>query len=85
MVQLGAGWLLIGMAPIVGAIPGPGGIFLFVGGAVLLLRNSAWARRRYVTLKRRWPKMGHASDRIMRRTSALRRHARAKQRACQPD
>ncbi len=79
------GWLLMLLAPVVGVLPGPGGIFVFVAGLILLLRNSAWAKRRYVQLKRRWPKLGHASDRIMRRASALRRHAVRKERACQPD
>ena len=78
------GWLLIGLSPLIGILPGPGGILLFVPGLILLIRNSAWAKRKYVALKRRWPKLGHASDRMMRRASALRRHSRA-QRACQPD
>jgi len=82
---LGLGWALIALSPAIGVLPGPGGIFVFAAGAILLLRNSAWAKRRYVALKRRWPRFGHASDRMMRRTSALRRHARAKARACQPD
>lgn len=77
------GWLLIGLSPLIGILPGPGGILLFVPGLILLIRNSAWAKRRYVELKRRWPRLGHASDRMMRRASAIRRHAR--QRACQPD
>ena len=70
-----AGWVLIALAPVVGVLPGPGGIFLFAGGAALVLRNSHWAKRRYVGLKRRWPKLGHACDRVMRRASALRRRA----------
>jgi hypothetical protein len=82
---MGLGWVLIILSPIVGVLPGPGGILLFVPGAILLLRNSVWARRRYVELKRRFPKFGHMSDRLMRRASALRRHARDKARACQPD
>jgi len=49
---------------------------LFVAGLVLVLRNSAWARRRFVRIKRRWPRVGALSDRLMRRGSALRRRAR---------
>ena len=79
------GWLLMALAPVVGVLPGPGGIFVFAAGVILLLRNSAWAKRRYVALKRSWPKLGHACDRVMRRASALRRHALRKARAVQPD
>jgi hypothetical protein len=79
------GWLLIALSPAVGIWPGPGGIFVFVAGLILLLRNSAWARRRYVMLKKRYPKLGNACDRVMRRASALRRHALHKARAVQPD
>ena len=80
---LAAGWLLIALAPVVGILPGPGGVFVFAAGAALVLRNSAWAKRRYVELKRRWPRLGHGCDRVMRRPSALRR--RAIQRTCQPE
>ena len=64
---MGLGWLLIALSPVVGAIPGPGGIFVFVAGVVLLIRNSCWAKRRYILLKRRWPKLGRATDKVMRR------------------
>ena len=75
-VQLLLGVLLILAAPLLAPVPGPAGIFLFAGGMVLVLRNSRWARRRWARLKRRWPRGGHLVDRIMRRRSALRRHAR---------
>ena len=71
------GWLLIAASPVVGVLPGPGGIFVFAAGVILLLRNSAWARRRYVAFKRRWPKVGHHCDRAMRRPSARRRNTLA--------
>jgi hypothetical protein len=76
--QLGAGGLLIVAAPLASPLPGPGGILLFAGGLMLILRNSAWARVRFVRLKRRWPRTGRLVDRAMRRRSALRRHARDK-------
>ena len=78
MLYLSVGWMLLALVPIVGPLPGPGGIFLLAGGLILLLRNSAWARRRYVGLKRRWPRMGDLCDRAMRRPSALRRRALAR-------
>ena len=76
IVQLALGVLLIIGAGIVGPLPGPGGIFLFAGGLILILRNSLWARRKFARAKRRWPRTGALLDRAMRRPSALRRHAR---------
>jgi hypothetical protein len=61
------GWLLIAASPAVGILPGPGGVFVFAAGAALLIRNSCWAKRRYIRLKRRFPKFGRAVDRMMRR------------------
>ena len=72
------GVLLIVASPLVGLLPGPGGVFVFAGGLVLVLRASRWARLRWARLKRRFPRLGHLADRVMRRPSALRRHARAK-------
>ncbi len=74
-LQLALGVLLIVASPLVGVLPGPGGIFLFAGGLVLVLRNSAGARRQWARVKRRWPKLGDLADRAMRRRSALRRKA----------
>lgn len=75
LAQLVAGVLLIIASPFVGVIPGPGGIFVFAAGMVLVLRNSLWARRRWARAKRRWPKLGDLADRTMRRRSALRRRS----------
>lgn len=61
------GWLLIALTPLVGPIPGPGGIIVFAAGVTLLVRNSTWAKRVYVRVKRRWPKLGWAADKVMRR------------------
>jgi len=80
ILGLTAGWGLIGLAAVIGPLPGPGGIIVFAAGAAMILRNSAWAKRRYVHLKRRWPRFGHQCDRIMRRPSALRRRAIAEAR-----
>ena len=47
------GILLIIVAPLVGAIPGPGGVFVFARGLGLVLKYSEWAKRQYVRFKRR--------------------------------
>ncbi len=72
------GILIIIVSPIIGAIPGPGGIFVFAAGLVLVLQNSAWARGHFARAKRRWPKFGHYADMALRRRSFRRRQQRAK-------
>ena len=74
-----AGFLLIIVSPLVGAIPGPGGVFVFAAGLALILQNSEWAKRLYVRFKRRHPNKGRWADWGLRRSSARRRDARLKQ------
>jgi len=74
-----AGILLIIVSPLVGAIPGPGGVFVFAAGLALILQNSEWAKRLYVRFKRKHPNKGRWADWGLRRTSARRREARLKQ------
>jgi len=84
LVRIGllvTGILLIAVTPLVGIIPGPGGIFVFAAGLVLVLQNSNWARGRFVRLKRRWPRFGHYADMALRRRSFRRRQQRAKEAA----
>ena len=69
------GILLMAIAPIIGALPGPGFIIVFPLGLGLSLKYSAWAKRRYVHFKRRWPKHGAWADWGLRRQSAKRRIA----------
>jgi hypothetical protein len=69
---LGAFLLII--SPIVGALPGPGGIIVAAIGLAMVLRTSMWARRRYVNFKRWQPKVGNLTDLAMRRPSARRRN-----------
>jgi hypothetical protein len=76
---LALGGLLVAAAPVVGVLPGPGGIFLFAGGLALLLRNSGRVRRWYARAMRRWPRAGALADRAMRRPSARRRRERTAQ------
>ncbi|ODU21696.1 MAG: hypothetical protein ABS87_04850 [Sphingomonas sp. SCN 67-18] len=73
LTLMAIGWLLIAGAPVVGVLPGPGGLVLFAGGLALLLRNSLWVKRHYVRFKRRWPRYGAWADRGLRRSSARRR------------
>ncbi|SEM39847.1 hypothetical protein SAMN05192583_0044 [Sphingomonas gellani] len=81
IAMLSLGIVLIVVSPVLGALPGPGGIFVFAGGLILVLRSSRWARTRWVRIKRRWPRMGHLVDRAMRRGSTQRRLARAREEA----
>jgi hypothetical protein len=73
------GCLLILVSPIVGPIPGPGGIIVFAAGLALVLKYSAWAKRKYVEFKRAHPKKGAWADWGLRRRSALRRDALLKE------
>ncbi|RYG89620.1 MAG: hypothetical protein EON59_01125 [Alphaproteobacteria bacterium] len=75
------GALLILVTPLVGIIPGPGGIFTFAAGLVLVLQNSNWARGRFVRLKRRWPRFGHYADMALRRRSFRQRQKRDREAA----
>lgn len=79
------GGLLILATPFVGLLPGPGGIFVFAAGLSLILKNSLWAKRRYVEFKRRWPRHGAWADWGLRRSSAKRRDAIAKEQAADAD
>jgi len=68
------GFLLIAITPLVGPIPGPGGIITFGAGLSLILKYTGWAKRLYVRFKRRHPKKGSWADWSLRRASARRRH-----------
>ena len=66
--QLVLGVLLMLAAPIIGIpTPGPLGIFIFGFGFALVLRNSRWARRRYLRYTRRYPRVRRAVDFGLRR------------------
>jgi hypothetical protein len=72
------GVLIMIIAPIIGLLPGPGGIVVFAFGLALALRSSLWAKRRYVDLKRWQPRIGGWADWGLRRPSAKRRKERSK-------
>ena len=69
------GIVLLIVSPLVGAIPGPGGIVVAGIGLALVLKTSMWAKRRYVSFKRWQPKAGRWTDWALRRRSAARRDA----------
>ena len=72
------GLLLMAASPLVGVLPGPGGVIVFAAGLALVLKYSDWAKRKYVEFKRRHPNKGAWADWGLRRRSALRRQAREK-------
>jgi hypothetical protein len=74
MAALAAGWVIMALSLPIGALPGPGGIVVFAFGLALVLRNSRWAKRQYVRFKRRWPKIGHLTDKGLGRRSARKKH-----------
>jgi hypothetical protein len=74
------GFILIALTPLVGPIPGPGGIIVFGAGLTLVLRYSEWAKRQYVKFKRKHPRKGAWTDWGLRRRSHQRREAIRKER-----
>jgi hypothetical protein len=74
------GVVLMLVSPLAGIIPGPGGIFVFAIGLAMVLKTSMWAKRHYVRIKRRQPKMGRWADWGLRRRSARRREQLLKER-----
>jgi hypothetical protein len=74
------GILLIVSSPLLGVLPGPGGVIVFAAGLALVLKYSEWAKRKYVEFKRRHPNKGRWADWGLRRPSARRREEIRKQR-----
>ncbi len=79
------GCVLLALSPLAGVIPGPGGVFVAAAGLTLMLRNSRWAKRRYVRFKKWQPKAGSWFDWGLRRGSARRREALRKLQDTLPD
>ncbi|HEX8643748.1 MAG TPA: hypothetical protein VF702_07520 [Allosphingosinicella sp.] len=84
---VGIGLFLIALTPIVGPIPGPGGVIVFAAGLSLVLKYSGWAKRLYVRFKKKHPNKGRWADWGLRRASAARREelARAREVAAQAE
>lgn len=81
LMMLALGPALIVLSPVVGLIPGPGGVIVLLAGVALTLQSSQVAKRVYVRAKRRWPALGHWSDKGLRRPSHFRRLRRKRERA----
>lgn len=79
LYMLVLGPTLIVLSPVVGLIPGPGGLVVLVIGLGLTLKHSRLAKRYYVRIKRRWPRLGHWSDKGLKRPSHFRRLRRKQQ------
>ena len=64
VAQMIAGLLLMIAAPPLALIPQPfpAALIIFGIGLALVLRNSGWARRRYVRWHRRFPRAGRVAD-----------------------
>ena len=76
------GVLLLIVSPLVGLIPGPGGVVVAGIGLALILKTSIWAKRHYVRLKKKRVRLrgrnfilGEWTDWALRRRSAKRREA----------
>ena len=78
---VGIGCFLIALTPLVGPIPGPGGIVVFAAGLSLVLKYSGWAKLLYVRFKRKHPNKGRWADWGLRRQSAKRREELRKEQA----
>jgi hypothetical protein len=61
------GWGLMILAPLIGWLPGPGGLILFPIGLALVLKNSHWAKRQYAKHAKRHPEYGEWANWAMRR------------------
>ncbi len=57
VVLLGIGWILVAAGPVVGLLPGPGGIPISAAGLVLILSQSYTAKRIFIRWQQRHPKV----------------------------
>lgn len=74
LALIGMGWTIIGLGALMSPLPGPFGLPVAIVGGIILLRNSPSARRRFVRLKRRFPRLFHPVERILQK---LRKRSRA--------
>ena len=60
------GVLVIVLGVLIAPLPGPGGLPVIAIGLMIVLRNSFWAKRRFVELSRRHPRTVYPLRRLMR-------------------
>ena len=77
--MFGVGLLLVMISPLLGALPGPGGVIVFGLGLGMMLKTSMWAKRRYVRFKKWQPRIARFTDWGLMRKSPKRRAERKKQ------
>lgn len=64
---LGLGWLLVVIGPIIGLLPGPGGFPITAAGLVLILSQSYMAKRIFIRMVQRYPRILGPLRRFIRR------------------
>lgn len=64
LALIGMGWTIIGLGALISPLPGPFGLPVAIVGGIILLRNSAGARRLFVRMKRRYPRLFQPVERI---------------------
>ncbi len=67
LALIGMGWTIVAAGILIAPLPGPFGLQVALVGVVILLRNSADARRLFVRMRRRKPGWFAAFDRYVRR------------------
>ena len=67
LALIGMGWTIVAAGILIAPLPGPFGLPIALVGTVILLRNSADARRLFVRMRRRKPGWFAAFDRYVRR------------------
>lgn len=81
LTLIGTGWTIIGLGALISPLPGPFGLPVAMVGGIILLRNSADARRLFVRSKRRYPRLFKPVERIRLRLRRRRNDARAARQA----
>lgn len=75
LALIGMGWTIIAVGFLVVPLPGPFGLPLMLVGGVILLRNSDDAKRLFVRMKRRFPRLFVPVERVRDRLRRRRRRA----------
>ncbi|MBP2299127.1 hypothetical protein [Azospirillum picis] len=73
LALIGAGCVIILLGVAIAPLPGPGGLPVILLGGVLVLRNSADARRLFVRSKRRYPRLFAPVEHIRQKLRARRK------------